>query len=130
MTPNYHSHLPHRTSIKKHSTLKVLCVNCQSVQSTEKRAKFYALLNLHKPDIDHGCTSTFLTLRFGYNPPIRKDRPDDSKGGGVFILVSQNLVVSEQPKLSTDCEYGLKFRKLELNLSLSQPTTNHMNMIR
>ena len=40
----------------------------------------------------------------GFNPPIRKDRPGDTKGGGVFILVSQRLVVSEQPLLSTNCE--------------------------
>ncbi|MCG8045233.1 MAG: hypothetical protein JAY66_06065 [Candidatus Thiodiazotropha taylori] len=40
----------------------------------------------------------------GYNPPIRKDRPGNTKGGGVFILVSQRLVVSEQPQLSTNCE--------------------------
>ena len=40
----------------------------------------------------------------GFNPPIRKDRPGDTKGGGVFILVSQRLFVSEQPQLSTNCE--------------------------
>ena len=80
---------------------------------TEKRSKFYAFLDYHKPDIvvgteswlhkdipDCGVFPSFL----GYNPPIRRDRPGDTKGGGVFILVSQRLVVCEQPQLSTDCK--------------------------
>ena len=40
----------------------------------------------------------------GCNTAIRKDRPGDIKGGGVFILVNQRLVVSEQSQLSTNCE--------------------------
>ena len=40
----------------------------------------------------------------GCNTAIRKDRPGDTKGGGVFILVNQRLVVSEQSQLSTNCE--------------------------
>ena len=95
------------------SKLKVLCINCQSIQSAEKRARFYALLELHKLDIVVGTESWLhkdildsevLPSSLGYNLPIRRNKSTDSKGGEVFILVSQRLVVSEQPKLSTNCE--------------------------
>ena len=102
-TPNVH----------QFSKLKVMCINCKSIQSTEKRSGFYAFLDYHQPDIvveteswlhkdipDCVVFPSFL----GYNPPIRRDRPSDTKGDGVFILVSQRLVVSEQPQLSTDCK--------------------------
>ena len=73
----------------------------------------YAFLDYHKPDIVVGTESWLhkdipdcevFPSFLGYNPPIRRDRPGDTKGGGVFILVSQRLIVSEQPQLSTDCE--------------------------
>ena len=38
-------------AIDKFSKLKVLGINCQSIQSVEKRAQFYALLEQHNPDI-------------------------------------------------------------------------------
>ena len=88
-----------------------MCINCQSIQSTEKHSKFYVFLDYHKPEIVVGTESWLhkdipycevFPSFLGYNPPIRRDRPGDTKGGGVFILVSQRLVVSEQPQLSTD----------------------------
>ena len=45
-----------------------------------------------------------FTASPGSYPPIRKDKHGDTKGGGVFILVSQRFVVSEQPQHSTNCE--------------------------
>ena len=100
-------------SINQFSKLKVICINCQSIQSAEKRARFYAFVDFHKPDIVIGTESWLhkdipdcevFPASLGFNPPIRKDRPGDTKGGGVFILVSQRLVVSEQPQLSANCE--------------------------
>ena len=55
---------------------------------------------LHKDILD----SEVFPSSLGFNPPIRKDRPPGNKGGGVFILVSQRLIVTEQPHLATDCE--------------------------
>ena len=67
-------------------------------------AEFYAFIDFHKPDIVIGTESwlykeildceiflAYILAYIGYNPPIRKDRPGDTKGGGVFILVSQKL---------------------------------------
>ncbi|MCG8032702.1 MAG: reverse transcriptase domain-containing protein [Candidatus Thiodiazotropha taylori] len=48
--------------------------------------------------------SEIFPSHLGYNPPIRRDRSTGAKGGGVFILVSDRLVVSAQPQLSTGCE--------------------------
>ena len=79
----------------------------------EKRVTFYALLDLHKPDIVIGTESwlhkdisdsEISPAHLGYNPSIKRDRSTDAKGGGVFILVSEKLIVSAQPQLSTDCE--------------------------
>ena len=101
------------SSVNQFSKLKVLCIKCQSIQSAEKRARFYALLELHKADIAEGTESWLhkdildsevFPSSLGYNLPIRRDRSTASKGDGVFILVSQRLVVSEQPQLSTNCE--------------------------
>ncbi|MEW8546063.1 MAG: hypothetical protein AB2693_21280, partial [Candidatus Thiodiazotropha sp.] len=112
-TPIKHVAETKNSNIHLYSKLKVICINCQSIQSTEKRARFYTFLDIHKPDIVVGTESWLhkdipdcevFPSSLGYNPPIRRDRPSDTKGGGVFILVSQRLVVSEQPQLSTDCE--------------------------
>ena len=101
------------SSVNRFSKLKVICINCQSIQRSEKRARFYAFLDFHKPDIVMSTESWLhkeipdcevFPASLGFNPPIRKDRPGDTKGGGIFILVSQKLVVSEQPQLSTNCE--------------------------
>ena len=40
----------------------------------------------------------------GFYSPIWKNRPGDTWGGGVFILLSQRRVISEQSQLSTTCE--------------------------
>ena len=97
------------------SKVKVLCVNCQSLQKAEKQARCYALLEQHDPDIVVGTESRLhkdildsevFPSSLGFNPQIRRDRPPGikSKGGGVIILVSQRLIVTEQPQLATDCE--------------------------
>ena len=68
----------------------------------------YALLDLHKPDIVIGTESWLHKdildfLGFSHHTlgttPIRRDKSTDAKGGGVFILVSEKLVVSAQPQL-------------------------------
>ena len=73
----------------------------------------YAFQEFYKPDIAIGTESwlhkdipdcELFTASLRFNQPIRKDRPEDIKGGGVFILLSQRLVVSEQPQHSTNSE--------------------------
>ena len=39
----------------------------------------------------------------GYTP-FHEDRGADTVGGGVFILVKDTIVVTEQKQLKTDCE--------------------------
>ena len=72
------------SAINKFSRLKVLSINCQSIQSVEKRARFYALLEQHNPDIVVGTESWLhkdildsevFPSSLSFNPPIRKDRP-------------------------------------------------------
>ena len=101
------------SAINKFSKLKVLSINCQSIQSVEKRARFCALLEQHNPDIvirtdswlyKDILDSEVLPSSLGFNPSIRRDRHPGTKGGGVFILASQRLLETEQPNLATDCE--------------------------
>ena len=101
------------SAVNKFSKLKVLGINCQSIQSVEKRAQFYALLEQHNRDIvirteswlyKDILDSEVFPSSLGFSPSIRRDRHPRTKGGGVFILVSQRLLVTEQPNLATDCE--------------------------
>ena len=85
-----------------------------------KKAEFYSLLNCHNPDIVIG-TESWLTLNhldceifpqsLGYTS-FRRDRCSETKGGGVFILVRNTFVATEQKELQTDCE--ILWVKLEL----------------
>ena len=78
------------TSIKFYLSILVsmlTVINCQSIQSAEKRARFYAFIDFHKPDIVIGTESWLhkdipdcevFPASLGFNPPIRKDRPGDT----------------------------------------------------
>jgi hypothetical protein len=97
-----------KTPFKQYPKLKVICVNFQSIAN--KKSEFYALLDHHKPDIVVG-TESWLTEDhkdceifpkfLGYTP-FREDR--SSKGGGVFILVKDTILATEQKQLKTNCE--------------------------
>ncbi|MCG7865188.1 MAG: hypothetical protein JAY74_02330 [Candidatus Thiodiazotropha taylori] len=100
----------HRPSPNKIFKLRVLNINCQSL--VNKKAEFHALLDLHKPDIVIGTESwltpnhydsEFFPKSLGYTP-FREDRGAESAGGGVFILVKDTIIATEQKQLKTDCE--------------------------
>ena len=104
-----HSSEPSQNKCKFISKLKILCVNCQSI--VNKKHEFQNMIQTHNPDIvtateswlkkEH-FTSEIFPSTLGYSV-FRRDRPI-GKGGGVFIMVKNNLLPSEQPKLNTDCE--------------------------
>ncbi|XP_076452206.1 uncharacterized protein LOC143287853 [Babylonia areolata] len=97
----------------KHSRpLRFLNVNCYSIVG--KVAEFSNLVQATRPDIIVG-TESWLTQSHK-NAEIfprgfaiyRRDRPpgewDKESGGGVFILVSEDLTSHEMPELSAGCE--------------------------
>ena len=45
----------------------------------------------------------FFSHSLGY-PPFREDRGAGTVGGGVFILVKDTMIATEQRQLKTDCE--------------------------
>ena len=100
----------HRPVPTKFFKLRVLNINCQSL--VNKKAEFHALLDLHNPDIVIGTESwltpnhldsEFFPHSLGYTP-FREDRGAGTVGGGVFILVKDTIIATEQKQLKTDCE--------------------------
>ena len=121
-SPNHFSVLSDETSqtptiqrpklgrVKAQKAVKILNVNCQSVAN--KKAEFFSLLDHHNPDIVIGTESwlssnhldsEIFPKSLGYTS-FRKDRCSETHGGGVFILVRNSFVATEQRELSTDCE--------------------------
>ena len=96
--------------------LRILNINCQGIRN--KISEFKSLLNYTKPDIVCG-TESWLTKEVRSSEVFpsdfqvfRKDR--DSIGGGVFILVKNNLVAVELDDHQPSCEIiwiKLKLRK-------------------
>ena len=94
------------TSSKTHKqSLKVLNINCQSI--VNKKAEFQAIIDSHNPDIIVGTeswlnkthlSSEIFPSSLGYTP-FRQDREADTCGGGVFILVKNTLIATEQKQL-------------------------------
>ena len=95
----------HRPSPNKSLKFRVLNINCQLL--VNKKAEFYALLDLHKPDeswlTPNHYDSEFFPKSLGYTP-FREDRGADTVGGCVFILVKDTIIATEQKQLKTDCE--------------------------
>ena len=97
-------------------TLRVVSTNTRSIKG--KLPEFKTMLNYIKPDVVC-CSETWLHgKKPGKNHDIdafldseldiegykvyRHDR--NSKGGGVFIMIKNNLISVEEPELVTDCE--------------------------
>ena len=89
---------------KRH--LRILSVNCQRI--TNKKAEFEAAINYIKPDIICG-TESWLNSNikssevFPTNFTVyRKDR--SRLGGGVFLLIRNELISTEEKDLTAECE--------------------------
>ena len=98
------------------TNLRILNLNCRGLQ--QKTSELKAIIDYIKPDIVCGTESFLRGIKPGKNPELnsinspeifppffnvyRNDRNSD--GGGVFILIHQNLVSMEAPQLVTDCE--------------------------
>ena len=87
---------------------QVISVNCCSLRSTSRRARFCGLLKEHEPDIIVGCEShldsSYLSSEIfpaSFNI-YRKDR--SAGGGGVFLGIKDTLVCTEEPNLDTTAE--------------------------
>jgi len=110
------------------STLKILSLNCRSIRSVDTRARFYALVQEHHPDIIIGCKSQIdqsccssEVFPVGYHI-FCKDRCEG--GGGVFKCVKDQFSISEVLSLDTDAEFVwakiLLLSKILLILSISK----------
>ena len=125
---------PYGLNKKQKQNLRIINVNAQSIRG--KTSEFATMISYCKPDIVC-CTESWLAGKKpgenlttkaildseifpgGYKS-FRNDR--GMHGGGVFILVKDDLVCVEQPSLVTDCEIDwvkihLQGRK-ELNIGV------------
>ena len=91
-------------------------INFQSI--VNKVSEFHCLLDTEKPDVVIG-TESWMTPDISNNEifpsgytPYRADRSATTRGGGVFILVQNNIICTEQPQFKTECE--LIWVKLEV----------------
>jgi len=96
--------------------LRIMTINCRSIK--DKTAEFKTTVEYTKPDIIIGTESWLKGVKPGKNPskdaiksseifPVnytayRNDR--GILGGGVFILVHNNLIGTELPQYVTKCE--------------------------
>ena len=89
--------------------LKILNVNFPSV--VNKVADLHCLIDTERPDVIIG-TESWLSPDIRYSEifplgytPYRADRvTETTRSGGVFVLVSDTLIISEQPQLKSECE--------------------------
>ena len=128
------------TSEKKN--LRIMNINCRSIVG--KSSEFLAALNYIKPDIVCGTESWLKGMKPGKPPTpdaiqssevfpshykaYRNDR--GTLGGGVFVLVHQDLVAEEKAELVTNCEMVWVQVKLKGNKTLLVPSfyMPHRNM--
>ena len=96
--------------------LRILTVNCRSIK--DKASELKAIINYTKPDIVIGTESWLKGVKPRKNPTTdaiksaevfpdnytayRNDR--ETLGGGVFILIQNNIIATEQPQYVTNCE--------------------------
>ena len=117
-SPSAH-HSSKRTKSKPRRKLKVLSLNCNSLKSSNKKAEFHALLDLHQPDVIMGCESKIDpsiptgSVFWDKFDVFRKDRT--SSGGGVFIAIRNDLAAVQEPRFDVQgCEIitaSLQFSK-------------------
>ena len=114
-----HASSPIRSNISAHlhtaGQLRILNVNCQSICA--KKHEFAYLIESTKPDIiigteswlndDMSNKSVFPTENYNV---IRRDR--GSRGGGIFILTLNSLIVTREESLETECE--ITWAKIQL----------------
>ena len=85
-----------------------MILDCNGVKGPSKQAAFHATLDVHKPDIVHGCESRLHISMYSYeffpmnHTVFRKDR--NVNGGGVIVATSDRKISYEIPDLDTDCE--------------------------
>ena len=97
-------------------SLKILNINCQSIVNTAE--EFQCLVDREKPDFVVGTESWLCSdisdsqvFPYGYMA-YRADRKSKTIRSGVFILVRNSLICTEQPDFQTNCE--LIWIKLEV----------------
>ena len=102
---------PCKTTTKKSQPqrkLKILNFNCQSI--VNKVQNFWLMVETEKPNVIVGTESWLYpeisdseVFPPGFTP-FRRDRKSTKRGGGVFILVHENFICTEQPEFSSECE--------------------------
>jgi hypothetical protein len=102
--------------ISKKRNPRILTINCRSIK--DKTSELKTAINYTKPDIIIGTESWLKGIKSVENPTkdaiksseifpsnctaYRNDR--GSLGGGVFILVNNNIIATEQVQYITKCE--------------------------
>ena len=84
----------------KKAHLTCFYTNANSLKN--KRSELEGKINETRPDII-GVTEVWMKEAYviqGYHPPIRHDRAEDHKGGGVLILVKEELEMVECTELN------------------------------
>ena len=97
-----------KTFQKNSNKLKILNINFQSI--VNKVPEFQCVIDTEKPDVVIG-TESWLSpeissseiFPLGYTA-YRRDRDSKKRSGGVFVLVRDNIVCTEQTQFHTNCE--------------------------
>ncbi|CAG2233662.1 unnamed protein product [Mytilus edulis] len=129
-------------NIPKKQNLRILTLNCRSIK--DKTSEFSAAVNYIKPDIICGTESWLKGEHPGKNPTkdaiksseffpenytaYRNDR--GTLGGGVFILVQNDIIAIEKPEFVTKCE--IEWVKIQMkdkkDLTIGSFYMPHRNM--
>ena len=95
--------------VKGRPSLKIVNVNCQSIHA--KRQPFELMINRVKPDIVIGTESWLHSNIWSETvfpvddyQVLRRDREKDNTKGGVFILAKNDVTITREEELETDCE--------------------------
>ena len=103
-------------NISTKRNLRIMTLNCRSIN--DKTSEFAAAVNYIKPDIICGTESWLKGVKPGKNPT--KDAIKSSEvfpenytayrndcgtlGGGVFVLMHNDIIVIEKPEFVANCE--------------------------
>ena len=108
LPPTTSTPIKNKRTQKNSTKLKNLNIHFQSV--VNKVPDFLCMIDTEKPDVVIG-TESWLSpeisngaiFPLGYTA-YRMDRKSKTRSGGVFILVRDNIVCSEQAQFHTNCE--------------------------